>query len=105
IELQETVLIYELSMAIALAFDSATIVRKMADAAFQQGDAGAVAVFLPVRDGKEWSAAVALGEYAERIKGKRVPMTESVPDWIAGTPVPNFAGMLGVSIPMAASGR
>src|SRR6202007_1128974 len=47
IQLLEAVAIYELSMAIAFALDPETIVRMMADAALQQGDASGVSVFLP----------------------------------------------------------
>src|SRR6266446_5817237 len=62
IQLLESVAIYELSMAIAFTQDRATIIQKMADTAFQQGDACSVSVLLPTPDGKELSVALALGE-------------------------------------------
>jgi PAS domain S-box-containing protein len=121
IQLQETVAIYELSIAIALAADSETIVRKMAEAAFQQGDASSVAVFLSTSDGKDLRAAVALGNNADNVHGRRLPITHAVSSWVAHTeklfsnpdelsklqPFPTDAGDLpgGISIPMRAAGK
>src|SRR5262249_6745543 len=85
IQLQETVAIYELSTAIAFALDSATIVRKMADAAFQHGDAGSVYVLLPTHDGKELYVAVACGHNANSMQGKQLPITNSFSEWVART--------------------
>jgi PAS domain S-box-containing protein len=83
IQLLETVGIYELSMAIAFALDSGTIIRKMADAIFQQGDASSVSVFLPTPDGKELYVAVSLGRNADSIQGRRVPITHAISNWVA----------------------
>src|SRR2546422_9200485 len=47
VHLQETVAMYELSMTIAFARDSGSILRKMVAAIFQQGDLASVPVLLP----------------------------------------------------------
>src|SRR6267142_770420 len=85
LQLLETVGIYELSMAIALARDSGTIIRKMAEAVFQQGDASSVSVFLPTLDGKELYVAVSLGRNADSMQGRRVPITSAISNWVART--------------------
>jgi PAS domain S-box-containing protein len=122
IQLQETVAIYELSMAIAFALDSATIVTKMADAAFQHGDASRVSVLLPIPDGKGLYVAVARGHNADSMQGKQLPITDAFSDWVARTeklfsnpdalanlePIPNWNVIdiaTGVSIPMMAAGK
>jgi len=85
LQLLETVGIYELSMAIAFARDSGTIIRKMAEAVFQQGDASSVSVFLPTLDGKELYVAVSLGRNADSMQGRRVPITYAISNWVART--------------------
>jgi len=115
IQLLETVGIYELSMAIAFAVDSETIIRKMADAAFHQGEARSVSVFVPTPDGKEWFVAVSLGENSDELQGRKLPMST----WLAatdvnadedtslhsvpGSSITNIAS--GLAIPMLAAGR
>ena len=115
IQLLETVGIYELSMAIAFAVDSETIIRKMADAAFHQGEARSVSVFVPTPDGKEWLVAVSLGENSDELQGRKLPMST----WLAatdvnadedtslhsvpGSSITNIAS--GLAIPMLAAGR
>src|SRR5207253_4815098 len=66
IQLHQAVGIYELSMAIALAPDSHTVLHKLADAAYRQMGAGAnhVSVLLPAGN-EELEVAVARGENAE----------------------------------------
>jgi len=83
IHLQETVAIYELSMTIAFARDCGTILRKLADAIFEQGDAAGVSVFLPSPDGKELCVAVAVGKDHERLTAKRIPITYALSSWVA----------------------
>jgi hypothetical protein len=53
IQLREAVGIYELSMAVAFALDFNTVLQKVADAAFQQSEAGDVLILLPTHDGRE----------------------------------------------------
>jgi PAS domain S-box-containing protein len=122
IQLRETVGMHELSMAIAFALDFDTILQKVADAAFQQSQASDVSILLPTRDGKELRVAVARGQNADRIQGKRVPISDALSGWVAHsrellskpdelTDVrPVFAPPLrevtsGVSIPMLTGGR
>ncbi len=120
IQLLETVGIYELSMAMAFAVDSETIIRKMADAAFHQGDARSVSVFVPTPDGKEWFVAVSLGENSDQVQGRKLPITGGMSNWLAAiekvnadedtslhsvptSDISNIAS--GVAIPMLAGGR
>ena len=122
IQLRETVGIHELSMAIAFALDFDTILQKVADAAFQQSQASEVSILLPTRDSKELRVAVARGQHAERIQGRRVPISDALSGWVAHsrellskpdqlTDVqPVFAPPLrqitsGISIPMLTGGR
>jgi PAS domain S-box-containing protein len=122
-QLLETVAIYELSMTIAFARDTGTILRKMADAVFDQGDAASVSILLPTLDGKELCVAVALGKDADVIQGKRVPITTTLSSWVASTeklfssspeelsnvqPIQASAwteAASGLSIPMLAAGK
>jgi PAS domain S-box-containing protein len=105
IQLQETVAIYELSMTIAFARDSDTILRKMVDAIFQEGDAASVSVLLPADDGKELYVAVAAGKNAEHLQGNRVPIPEQLAN-VQSTPLrgSNDIGS-DISIPMLAAGK
>jgi PAS domain S-box-containing protein len=122
IQLQETLAIYELSMAIAFALDPPTIVRKMAEAVFQQGDARSVSVLVPAPGSNELYAAVSIGENAEGVRGKRLPITFAISSWVARAekhfsnpeglanlpPIPATSAMeldTGVSIPMLAAGK
>src|SRR5258706_5322224 len=75
IQLRETVGMHELSMAIAFALDFDTILQKVADAAFQQSQASEVSILLPTRDGKELRMATARGQNADRMQGRRVPIS------------------------------
>src|SRR5438552_18756794 len=109
-------------MTIAFALDSGTIVRKMAAAAFEQGDATGLSVLLAEPDGKQLYVAAALGQNADSIQGKRVQVTSALSSWVASTeklfsspeertslqPIPpsittDIAS--GVSIPMLAAGK
>ena len=83
IQLREAVGIYELSMAVAFALDFNTVLQKVADAAFQQTEAGDVSILLPTHDGRELRVAVARGQNAERVQGKRVPITDTLSGWVA----------------------
>jgi PAS domain S-box-containing protein len=122
IQLHEMVAIYELSMTIAFTRDSGTILQKMADAIFAQGDAGSVSILLPTLDGKELSIAIAVGQNADRLQGRRVPITYALSSWVASTeklfsdpeqltsvqPIPASGWpetANGVSIPMLAAGK
>ena len=122
IQLHEMVAIYELSMTIAFASDSGAILQKMADAVFEQGDAASVSILLPTPDGKELCIAIALGQNADRIQGKRVPVTHALSSWVVNTekllsdpddlttvqPIPTAPwteSESSVSIPMLAAGK
>src|SRR5439155_12476228 len=122
IQLREAVGIYELSMAMAFALDFNTVLQKVADAAFQQGQASEVSILLPARDGKELRVAAARGQNSERLQGKRVPISDTLSGWMAHSREllskpdeiidvgPAFAPPLreitsGISIPMLTGGR
>ncbi len=122
IQLREAVGIYEVSMAIAFALDFNTVLQKVADAAFQQSQAGDVSILLPTRDGKELRVAAARGQDADRLQGKRVPISDTLSGWVAHSREllskpdeiidvqPAFAPPLreitsGISIPMLTGGR
>jgi PAS domain S-box-containing protein len=83
IQLRETVGIHELSMAVASGLDFDTILQKVADAAIQQTQASEVSILLPTREGKELRVAVARGQNAERIQGRRVPISDALSGWVA----------------------
>src|SRR6185503_11335977 len=68
IQLRGAVSIYELSMAIAFAFDRDTVLQKVMDAVLQQNPAADVSVLLPSEDGKELNVALARGRNAEHVR-------------------------------------
>ena len=122
IQLHQAVGIYELSIAIALAPDSETILQKVADAAFRQIGALHVSVLLPSENGQELKVAVARGDDAGQMQGLSVPFGRELARWLeyrrellsrAGEPidVPSFLGAplpgfpLGLSVPMLSGGR
>jgi len=122
IELRGAVSIYELSMAIAFAFDRDTVLQKVMDAALQQNPAADISILLPSEDGGELHVALARGRSAENIRAKRLPINEDLLEWIdrsrlwISNPVEclaiqsTFATALreltaGVSVPMLTGGR
>ena len=99
IQLLETVAIYELSMTIAFALDSGTIVRKMAAAAFAQGDATCLSVLLAEPDGKQLFVAAALIESSRALIGignnnAEAPMSTSACNVVSVGEKPLLAGQV-----------
>ena len=87
IQLHQAVGIYELSMAIALAPDSDTILQNVADAAFRQIGAKHVSVLLPARNGEELKVA-AVARRRRQFHGVRVPFGDEL-SRLAGTEAGN----------------
>jgi PAS domain S-box-containing protein len=122
IQLREAVGIHELSTTIAFTFDLDTLLAKVADVVLQQIQASEILILLPTRDGKDLQVAVARGQDAERTQGRRIPIDDTLSDWVAHSrellSKPGdltgfqtvFAPSLmeitrGISIPMLAGGR
>ena len=122
IQLRGAVSIYELSMAIAFAFDRDTVLQKVLDAVLQQNPTADVSVLLPSEDGKELHVALARGRNAELVRTQRLPINDDLLEWIdlsrvlISNPVElleirsTFARALreltkGVSVPMLTGGR
>jgi two-component system cell cycle sensor histidine kinase/response regulator CckA len=122
IQLRGAVSIYELSMAIAFAFDRDTVLQKVLDAVLQQNPTADVSVLLPSEDGKELHVALARGRNAEHVRTQRLPINDDLLEWIdlsrvlISTPLElleirsTFAAALreltkGVSVPMLTGGR
>ena len=70
IQLRGAVSIYELSMAIAFAFDRDTVFQKVMDAALQQDPTADVSIMLPTEDGNGLNVALARGQNAEHARTK-----------------------------------
>jgi PAS domain S-box-containing protein len=122
IQLRGAVSIYELSMAIAFAFDRDTVLQKVMDAALQQDPTADVSIMLPSEDGLDLDVALARGRNAEYARTHRVPLDDDLRDWIrfSGALISNpvelleiqskFAKTLhsapgGVSVPMLTGGK
>ena len=122
IQLRGAVSIYELSMAIAFAFDRDTVLQKVLDAVLQQNPTADVSILLPSEDGKELHVALARGRNAEHVRTQRLPINDDLLEWIdlsrvlISNPVElleirsTFASALreltkGVSVPMLTGGR
>ena len=122
IQLRGAVSIYELSMAIAFAFDRETVLQKVMDAALQQDPTADVSILLPSEDGKELQVALARGRNAEHARAKRLPIDHNLLEWIkfSGALISNPAELLeiqstfaralhdvtrGVSVPMLTGGK
>ena len=122
IQLRGAVSIYELSMAIAFAFDRDTVLQKVLDAVLQQNPTADVSVLLPSEDGKELHVALARGRNAEHVRTQRLPINDDLLEWIDLSRVlisnplelleirSTFASALreltkGVSVPMLTGGR
>jgi two-component system, cell cycle sensor histidine kinase and response regulator CckA len=122
IQLRETVAVYELSTAIAFAADSQTILQKIADAAFDQGDARSVSVLLPTADGTELVVAAVRGRQTNLRANSRFAVNPEIAQWVERThqlfskpqeltdrhsiplfPIPDIAAS--VSIPLLAAGK
>ncbi len=82
IQLHQVVGIYELSVAIALASDSGTVLQKIADAAIRLMEAKHLFVLLPANNGEELRIAVARGEGADQFQGARVPFDHGLAQWV-----------------------
>ncbi len=83
VQLRETTTVYELIQAIAFTLDSEAILNKVAEVALQQCEADEVSIMLPTEQGDELYVAVARGERAEHIVGKRAPLEQGVAGWVA----------------------
>lgn len=122
IQLRGAVSIYELSMAIAFAFDRDTVLQKVMDAALQQDPTADVSIMLPTEDGNGLNVALARGQNAEHARTKSVPVDDDVLEWFrfSGALISNpvelleiqskFAKVLhshhgGVSVPMLTGGK
>jgi PAS domain S-box-containing protein len=122
IQLRGAVSIYELSMAIAFAFDRDTVLQKVMDAALQQDPAAEVSILLPSEDGKKLQVALARGGNASDARTKSLVIDHDLLEWIklSGALISNpvelldiqsaFARALhevtgGVSVPMLTGGK
>ena len=111
IQLRQMVAIQELSTAIAFAPDAGTILQKLADAAFEQGQAAEVAILLPAAQGRELRVAAARGKHAAEREGRRIPVSGALEDWTtrwhsSGEALTSPAEELaGISIPMLTAGK
>jgi len=118
IQLHQAVGIYEVSMAIASARDSETVLEKAIDAVWTQIPARDVSVLLLCDDARELRVAAARGEGAERSRGTRISAGPALLDWAGRSSEPRSLSekstdqysVLGsgpdtVSIPMLAAGK
>lgn len=122
IQLYQAVGSYELSMTIAFAPDSDTVLQNVTDAALRQTGARHVSVLLPSRNGEELAVVVSRGDHAEAVQGERVPFGDELSRWVEQSrellsrqgelievqsfyeaPLPGFPK--GISVPMLARGR
>ncbi|MBI3242556.1 MAG: PAS domain S-box protein [Chloroflexi bacterium] len=83
VQLRETATVYELIQTIAFTLDSGAILNKVAEVALRQCEADEVSIMLPTEAGDELYVAVARGERAEHIVGKRAPLEQGVAGWVA----------------------
>jgi len=103
IQLRGAVSIYELSMAIAFAFDRDTVLQKVLDAVLQQNPTADVSVLLPSEDGKELRVALARGRNAEYVRTQCLPINDDLLEWIdlSRVLISNPAELLGIRSPFA----
>ena len=83
VQLRETLVIYELSLAAAFTLDQNFILNKVADAATQGFKADELSIMLPTKDGQELSVAIVRGENRDHILGYRVPANQGIAGWVA----------------------
>jgi signal transduction histidine kinase len=83
IRLREAVGIHELSTAIARSLDSATILERTADAAFQQSRARDVRMYVTNAAGTELRLAVARSRDATPPIGSVLPVTPMIAEWVS----------------------
>jgi PAS domain S-box-containing protein len=82
LHLQQAVGIYELSMVIQLTLDFDAVLQKVADAAMGHNQVSGVSILVPIEDGTALRAAVARGDNAARVEGKRIPLSRLVSRWV-----------------------
>ena len=82
IRLREAVGIHEVSTAIARSLDSATVLDRLADAAFQQSRAGDVRVYVTTAAGTGLMLAAARSRTGAPPLGTVQPVTEAVAAWV-----------------------
>jgi signal transduction histidine kinase/DNA-binding response OmpR family regulator len=78
-QLRETVGMYELSMAIAFALDSDTILREMAGAAYRESHGGQVSILRTTGDAQPFEVAAAHGGDATARVGTRMAIEPMLP--------------------------
>jgi len=82
IRLREAVGIHEVSTAIGRSLDSATVLERLADAAFQQSRAGDVRVYVTTAAGTGLTLAAARSRAGAPPLGTVQPVTEAVAAWV-----------------------
>ncbi len=122
IQLREMISIYELCVAITHGLDLDTVIDQTLNAAFQQSDAGEVAVLLPASEGTALRVAGVRGPTVARLHGKLIAFDAAVAKWMAqaswelsdseasqdprsvfGHPLADFSA--GIALPMVARGE
>src|SRR6202011_520977 len=83
IQLREMISIYELCVAITHGLDLDTVINQTLNAAFQQSDAGEVAVLLPTSEGTALRVAGVRGPTVASLHGKLIAFDAAVAKWMA----------------------
>lgn len=122
VQLYQAVGLYELSMSIALAPDSHTVLQKITDAALRQSGARHVSVLLPTRNGQDLTVAVSRGDNPGLAHDQRVRFGKELSRWVEQSrellsrqgELPEFQALYttslpglprGMSVPMLVCGR